>query len=558
MAYQQRIFAAGTVFNVEDNGVWSFADFNGDGSQDLVYIKTRNTGTGRIEVHAARNESRFQEHTLATGTVFQIEDNGTWLMQDWTGDGKADLVYIKTRNTGTGAVEVHVADAASRYQNFVLQTGTCFGCGDDGNGIWTMSRKGDLVFIKIRNCGSNMVEYHVASKASNYKQFTQHVVTGFGIEDNGTWCLAPNCDGDFVDLYYIKTRNTGSGMVEVHAVSASSGWKSRLIDVPTSFDPEDNGQWLMVDFTHQKQPDLVYIKTRSTGTGKIEVHVVEPQQVVPRTFMDSSSDVRLDPDTPNVLRANLRRNNSSWRDASIDLNMFLGNTDGKFTWEGSGFQASARGTNIKGSVLSAELCKIDGSWVSDSFDLRNVIMNNDGVFQAVNVPVLLAIPDEQQAIVLNQLQQALALPDVKLKLFDEPDGATVLYVNVGVDTEDAFKGTFLEGIPIKTYSAEARDSLMHLVKSSGKPIEQVNVDVGTIAFGGSVGAYTGVEAGVSLIKAQASCFDLNLGYGVDTGIGYRDGSYEMKLDGWGFQIGRKVSISVFGSSFGIDFGRLFG
>ncbi|KAG0313319.1 hypothetical protein BGZ99_008968 [Dissophora globulifera] len=272
MAFQNPILSASTVFDVEDNGVWSFADLNGDGNQDLVYIKIRNTGTGRIEVHGSYMESGFQQHNVATGTAFAIEDNGTWLMQDWTGDRKADLVYIKTRNTGAGTVELHVADAASGYQNFVLQTSTCFGCED--NGVWTMTRKGDLVFIKTRNCDSNMIEYHVASKASNYQQFTVHAVTDFGVEDNGTWCLAPNCDGDFADLYYIKTRNTG-GMVEIHAVSASSEWKNRFIAAATSFAPEDNGQWLMVDFTRQRRPDLAYIKTKSTGTGKVEVHIAE-------------------------------------------------------------------------------------------------------------------------------------------------------------------------------------------------------------------------------------------------------------------------------------------
>ncbi|KAF9177428.1 hypothetical protein BGZ51_008769 [Haplosporangium sp. Z 767] len=519
MAYQQRILATGTVFSIEDNGVWSFADFNGDGSQDLVYIKIRNTGTGRVEVHASQNESRFQQHSLATGTAFSIEDNGTWLMKDWTGDGKADLVYIKTRNTGTGTVEVHVADAASGYQNFVLQTGTCFGCED--NGTWTMSRKGDLVLIKTRNCGSNKIEYHVASKASNYQQFTQHAVTDFGVEDNGTWCLAPKCDGDFADLYYIKTRNTGSGMVEVHAVSASSGWKSRLIDVATSFDPEDNGQWLMVDFTHQKQPDLAYIKTKSTGTGKIEVHVVEPKEVVPRTFMHSSRNVRLDSDASNVLRADLQRNNGSWRDASIDLNMFLGNIDGKFTWERKDFQGSAREIKLKESVLSAELCKIDGSWVSDSFDLRDVIMNNDGVFQAVNVPIILAIPDDQQNIVLKQLEQQFANPDFRLQAVDEPDGSTIFYTIWQAD----------------------RAGQCRLL---------------TAEVGATVGTYVGAEANVSLIKAKASIFDLNLGVGVDSGIGIRDDSFDARVLGCGIQIGRKVSISAFGSSFGIDFGRLFG
>ena len=96
--------------------------------------------------------------------------NGTWLLHDWTGDGKADLVFIKTRNTVTCRVEVHVAHADSNYQRFVFQSGTCFACADDG--VWTMSEKGDLIYIKTQNCGSNRVEYHVASKVSRYQQFT--------------------------------------------------------------------------------------------------------------------------------------------------------------------------------------------------------------------------------------------------------------------------------------------------------------------------------------------------------------------------------------------------
>jgi hypothetical protein len=280
MSYQGGVFTTDTVFSPEDDGVWTFADCNGDGFQDLVYIKTSNTGTGKIEVHGAPNESRFQEHTLHTGTAFPVGDQGTWLMQDWTGDGKADLIYIKKRNTGTKMVEIHVATAASGYQKFALQIGTCFECEngereDEDDGVWSVSRKGDLVYIKTRNCGSGKIEYHIASRASNYQQFTHHTPTDFDVENDGTYCIAPARSGDFADLYYINTSNTtGSGKVEVHAVSASSRWKSRLVDVVTSFEPDDNGRWLMAQFSHQGRPDLVYIKTSSCESGKVEVHVV--------------------------------------------------------------------------------------------------------------------------------------------------------------------------------------------------------------------------------------------------------------------------------------------
>lgn len=75
--------------------------------------------------------------------------------------------------------------------------------------------------------------------------------------------------------------------------------------------------------------------------------------------------------------------------------------------------------------------------------------------------------------------------------------------------------------------------------------------------GAWVGAELGAEAGVSLINAQVSLFDLNLGVALDTEVGIKDDSLVIEALGCGFKIGRKVSISVFGSSFGIDFGRLF-
>ena len=74
-----------------------------------MYIKICNTGTGTVEVHVASGVSNYQQRILETGTIFGSEENGTWLMTDNNKDGIPDLAYIKTRNTGTGTVEVHVA-----------------------------------------------------------------------------------------------------------------------------------------------------------------------------------------------------------------------------------------------------------------------------------------------------------------------------------------------------------------------------------------------------------------------------------------------------------------
>ncbi|KAJ4213866.1 hypothetical protein NW760_014979 [Fusarium oxysporum] len=117
---------------------------------------------------------------------------------------------------------------------------------------------------------------------TKYNQSNYPVGTDFAVEDNGTWCLAPRIgSSQFADLYYIKIRNTGTNMVEAHAVSAQSEFKARLIDTGTGFNLEDNGTWLMTNHLGdpQRAPDLTYIKTRATGTNKIEVHINEARMV---------------------------------------------------------------------------------------------------------------------------------------------------------------------------------------------------------------------------------------------------------------------------------------
>ena len=53
----------------------------------------------------------------------------------------SDLYFIKTRNTGTGRVEVHAATAASGYKSASVHAATWFGTGDQNNGWFQIGRK---------------------------------------------------------------------------------------------------------------------------------------------------------------------------------------------------------------------------------------------------------------------------------------------------------------------------------------------------------------------------------------------------------------------------------
>jgi hypothetical protein len=80
----------------------------------LVFIKTNNTPSGRVEVHVAAGLSNYQTRILEVPTTFANENDGAWLMTDWDRDGVQDLIFIKTNNTPNGHVEVHVASGAPR------------------------------------------------------------------------------------------------------------------------------------------------------------------------------------------------------------------------------------------------------------------------------------------------------------------------------------------------------------------------------------------------------------------------------------------------------------
>jgi hypothetical protein len=48
--------------------------------------------------------------------------NGVFALADFDRDAIGDLVFIKSRNTGSGTVEVHVLSSTSNYQTFIVQT----------------------------------------------------------------------------------------------------------------------------------------------------------------------------------------------------------------------------------------------------------------------------------------------------------------------------------------------------------------------------------------------------------------------------------------------------
>jgi RNAse (barnase) inhibitor barstar len=224
--YQQRSLETATTFVNELDGVWQLLANN-----DLGFIKTSNTPNGHVEVHIASAASTYQQRTVETATTFVNELDGTWQLLT-----NNDLGFIKTGNTPNGHVEVHIASAASGYQQRTVETATTFV--NELDGVWQLLANNDLGFIKTSNTPNGHVEVHIASAASGYQQRTVETATTFVNELDGTWQLLTNND-----LAFIKTGNTPNGHVEIHIATAASGYQQRTVETATTFVNELDGVW---------------------------------------------------------------------------------------------------------------------------------------------------------------------------------------------------------------------------------------------------------------------------------------------------------------------------
>ena len=235
----------------------------------------------------------YQTRLLDTGTPIPEADGAAnsagWALGDFNLDGVPDLFDVKVRNTGTGKVEVHILSGASGFQSWLLETGTPIleADGAANFGGWAVADFNgddvpDLFGIKVRNTGTGNVEVHVLDGATGFQDFLLQTGTPIleadGAANFGGWALA-DFNGDGVpDLFAIKVRNTGTGKVEVHVLDGATGFQDFLLQTPTAILEADGaanfGGWALGDYSDVGVPDLFGVKVTNTGTGKVEVHVL--------------------------------------------------------------------------------------------------------------------------------------------------------------------------------------------------------------------------------------------------------------------------------------------
>ncbi len=262
---------------------WDFVttDYNRDGATDIVAIKKNGTGTGTTEVHIMDGKSQYKSWDLQTGTALGVTDN-TWdfVKGDYNRDGATDIFSIQKIGTASGTTEVHILDAKTQYQSFVLHGDTALGMTGDNFDFQATDYNHDgitdIIAIQKSGTASGRTEIHILDGATNYKSWLLHTDTVLAPTDN-TWDFqVGDYNGDGItDIIGIKKSNAGTHTTEVHVLNGATQYRSFLFQTGTAM-PETGNNWdfLMDDYNRNNPLGVIGLKESDTGTVTTEAHIL--------------------------------------------------------------------------------------------------------------------------------------------------------------------------------------------------------------------------------------------------------------------------------------------
>jgi hypothetical protein len=256
---------------------------------DVYCLKKTNTGTNKLEVHVLNRIGDFQSLHHYPGTALSAANaaqNFTFGLADFNRNGFLDLYCLKKANTASGMLEVHIMEGALGYSSISLSLPTPIEAADatqhfafaladyNGDGI------PDLFCLKKSNTGTGRLEVHVLNGADSYRSYLLQTPTPIYATDseaNFKFALGDYDNDGHPDIYCLKTRNTGTGFLQVHVLAGADGYQSFLFqdDTPIgSVDADDNFEFGVGDYQGNNNYDVFCMKKMATGTDSFQVHVL--------------------------------------------------------------------------------------------------------------------------------------------------------------------------------------------------------------------------------------------------------------------------------------------
>ncbi|HEY5336417.1 MAG TPA: SpoIID/LytB domain-containing protein, partial [Mycobacteriales bacterium] len=252
-------------------------------STDLFAIRATGSGSGRLDLHTLSAVSGYQTYTRHTITAMPQRPTSDWtyLVAPYQGDAQPDLYAICLRGCSSGRVEVHVLSAASNYQTFVAHIATALGVVPASQhpevhlGSYGTDGLEDLFLVIDQGTGSGRVEVHVLSAASGYSTFLAHQATALVSPAAGQgWDYLIGdaaAAGDLVAIH--DSGSTGSGVTEVHVLSEQSGYQTYTAHDATGLALGTTTTYGLGASAGAGVPDL-YVVLPNGASGHTEVHVL--------------------------------------------------------------------------------------------------------------------------------------------------------------------------------------------------------------------------------------------------------------------------------------------
>ena len=253
------------------------------GGTNLYALSLNSNGSNTVEVHGLSQQSDYSAFFIHAASAFGASSASEWqfMVAPSNGDGRPDLWGIHLTNTGSGRVEVHVLSAASNYQSFIVHAATPLGTVSPSQFQFSLGglagdRRSNLYAIVLNGTGSGTVEVHALSEASNFSSWALHSASAFGTVSAASWQFRITDRLGSGDLLGISHVATGSGFTEVHALSRTSGYQVFTIHAATPLSLTNDSQvaYAIGDYDADGYPDVYSTFMNGTGSGQTDIHVL--------------------------------------------------------------------------------------------------------------------------------------------------------------------------------------------------------------------------------------------------------------------------------------------
>lgn len=217
-------FAGG--IKISDREEVFLSPWKNDPGLNRITVLKKQTGSGALEVHIQSASSNHKEYSLHVATgLHEIDENWDIFFGDFDGDKIPDLWAILRTNTGSKHSEAHILSGASDFKQFILHR--ILPIEETGNNFqfklkFNPNRKPDLVAIKQSGTGSGTTELHVISGESNLEQFSLQTSTGLH-ETSPDWKFSFGewKKSGYVDLIIYKPVNSG----QIHVLGGQDNYQ---------------------------------------------------------------------------------------------------------------------------------------------------------------------------------------------------------------------------------------------------------------------------------------------------------------------------------------------